>query len=82
MTYIINEYQTTGDSTAIVTPVTQTDYTEAQAQFLEKCAAACRSQVEEHTITWQRSDGRQVDFFCHHYIVPAPEPEPEPEVNE
>ena len=65
--YIILEMQTTAGQTAIVTPVTKTDYLEAIAAFHQAAAFAAVSTVETHTIMLfdQRGDVIEKIVFDH-----------------
>lgn len=57
MNYIIIESQTTNGATAIVTPAVYSDVVEAEASFLEKCAAARRSGLECHSVVLLDQEG-------------------------
>ena len=57
MNYIIIEAQTSNNTTAIVTPVVYGDPIEAEAVFLEKCAAARRSGLDCHSVTLLKQTG-------------------------
>lgn len=50
MAYIIQELQTTGKQTALVTPETRDSLNEALSVFHLKAASAAISQVEVHTV--------------------------------
>ena len=60
MNYIIIEAQTTNGATAIVTPAVYTDPVEAEAVFLEKCAAARRSGLDTHSVVLLDQEGKAV----------------------
>lgn len=64
MTYTIIEMQTTGSQTAVVTPISYTDSVEAEAVFLEKCAAARRSAVPTHTVLLIDQEGNVIARKC------------------
>lgn len=55
--YIINEYQTNGNETAIVTPAQEADWDRAQSKCYEKCMYAAISQVETHTVILTDHEG-------------------------
>lgn len=58
MNYIIIEAQTTGGATAVVTPIyVNSNTVEAEAVFLEKCAAARRSGLDVHTVVLLDEEG-------------------------
>lgn len=69
--YIINEYQTTGGVTAIVTPQTEVNRDEAFRKFYLACAAASVSSVECHTVKVERHDGfvEDVKVFRHDVVT-------------
>lgn len=48
--YIIQEMQTTGNSTALVPAITKSDAQEAESKFLLACSYAVKSTVEVHTV--------------------------------
>lgn len=61
MNYIIIEAQTSNGSTAIVTPIpVYNDPIEAEAVFLEKCAYARRSGLDNHTVVLMDADGKVI----------------------
>lgn len=60
MNYIIIEAQTSNNTTAIVTPAVYSDPVEAEAVFLEKCAAARRSGLDMHSVSLLSQDGKVV----------------------
>ena len=62
--YIINEYQTTNDVTAIVTPATATNEHDALSIFYARCAAAAVSAVPKHTVIIETDEGFQIDKNC------------------
>ena len=66
MNYTIIEQQTfQNGSTAVVTPIpVESDPKEAEAKFLEKCAAACRSTLPKHSVTLLSDDGKAVARKC------------------
>ena len=64
MNYIIIEAQTTGGSTAIVTPAVYSDRIEAEAVFLEKCAYARRSGLDAHSVTLLDQEGQVIARKC------------------
>lgn len=65
--FIINEYQTTGDSTAIVTPAKESNYDNAQSVFFSRCASAAISKVSIHTVNLMDERGVVYDnrVFLH-----------------
>lgn len=69
--YIINEYQTNGDTTAIVTPATREDHNSALSAFFSRCASAVISSVEVHTVQLVRSDGfvERTECFRHDAVT-------------
>ncbi|MBR2663634.1 MAG: hypothetical protein IKE25_07965 [Clostridia bacterium] len=64
MNYIIIEAQTQNGTTAIVTPAVYSDRVEAEAVFLEKCAAARRSGLPVHSVTWLDQEGKLIAYKC------------------
>lgn len=64
MNYIIIEAQTQNGTTAIVTPAVYSDRVEAEAVFLEKCAAARRSGLPCHSVTLLDEEGAVVARKC------------------
>ena len=62
--YIINEYQTNGNSTAVVTPATEENEHAALSIFHARCSSAAVSQVAKHTVTIETDEGFQVDRKC------------------
>ena len=67
MSRIIIEMQTAGGATAIVTPIpsyTAAQANEAEAVFLEKCAAARRSGLDKHTVVLLDEEGGVVAKKC------------------
>lgn len=63
MSRVIIEMQTNNGQTAIVTPIpsyADAQDTEAEAVFLEKCAAARRSSVQTHTVVLLDHEGKIV----------------------
>lgn len=71
--YIINEYQTNGDTTAIVTPATQADRNAALSTFFSRCSSAVISSVEVHTVQLVRADGYVERTECFRHDVEAVE---------
>ena len=65
MNYIIIEMQTTGSSTAIVTPVTYDNAISAEAAFLTKCAAARVSGLDVHSVTLLDEEGKIIARKCY-----------------
>ena len=51
MNYVIIEMQTSGGTTAIVTPDSYDNEVSAEAAFLTKCAAARVSGLDVHSVT-------------------------------
>lgn len=62
--YIINEYQTNDDTTAIVTPATAANEHEALSIFHARCSSAAISAVAKHTVTIENDEGFQIDRKC------------------
>lgn len=60
MNYIVIEIQTTNGTTALVPPIVYADRIEAEAVFLEKCAAARRSKLSVHTVVLMDNEGKQI----------------------
>lgn len=58
--YVINEYQTTKGTTAIVTPATAQTLNDAESIFHERCASAAISTVETHSVTLETDEGYQL----------------------
>lgn len=48
--YIIQEIQTNNGASAVSAAIAKSDKANAEATFLTKCAAACESSVEIHTV--------------------------------
>lgn len=67
MNYIIIEMQTTGDTTAIVTPETYSDRNAAEAAFHGKLAYAATSAVQVHSVVMLTEDGRNVRSECYRH---------------
>lgn len=68
MSRIIIEMQTTNGATAVVTPIsayTDAQAVEAEAVFLEKCAAARRSHVAVHSVTLLDEEGKVLARKCY-----------------
>lgn len=67
MNHIIVEEQTINGSTAVVTPIPVyiNNPVEAEAVFLEKCAAARRSGLPVHSVTLLDEEGRIVARKCY-----------------
>ena len=63
--YVILEMQTTGDSTAIVPPVSKKDRNEAESVFYQTLAAAAISKVPVHAVSLLRDDGTLVKSECY-----------------
>ena len=78
--YILQEIQTTGGQTALVTPVTYPDRLAAESAFYLTCGSAVISQVEKHTVMVYTEEGFPIPELtkCFKHS-PQPEPEPEPE---
>lgn len=64
MNYVIIESQTQNGTTAIVTPAVYSDRVEAEAVFLEKCAAARRSGLACHAVSWLDQEGKLIAYKC------------------
>ena len=74
MNYIVMETQTTGGTTAIVTPVIFNDRDQAESKYHLILTSAAVSQIEEHTAMILTQDGRVVRSECYrHYTEPEPE---------
>ena len=65
MNYVIIEGQTTNGTTAIVTPAVYSDRIEAEAVFLEKCAAARRSGLDKHFVKLLDDEGNKIALKCY-----------------
>lgn len=65
MNYIIIEAQTSQGTTAIITPAVYSDVVEAEAVFLEKCAAARRSGLDAHSVTLLDQEGKVIARKCY-----------------
>ena len=63
--YIILEFQTTGDKTALCPAVTKTDRLEAEATYHQKLAAAALSSVDIHTVLILNERGQTI--MCESY---------------
>ena len=63
--YIVIELQTTGDSVAIVTPVTYSDPKEAESKYHAVLSAAAVSSVEKHACVILTEEGFLVDSKCY-----------------
>lgn len=64
MNYVVIEMQTTGGTTAIVTPATFDSNIDAEADFLTKCAYARRSGLTKHSVTLLNDEGAVVARKC------------------
>ena len=73
--YIVAEFQTTGDTTAILT-YSYTESNLAEQKYHEILSAAAVSSVPLHAVSMLNEYGcvAKNEFYTH----PAPEPEPEP----
>lgn len=58
--FIIQEIQTSGQSSAITPAVVKTDAQEAESAFLLACASACISSVPIHTVMCVDEGGNHV----------------------
>ena len=65
MNYIIIEMQTSGGTTAIVTPASYDNEVSAEAAFLTKCAAARVSGLDVHSVTLLDEEGKVVARKCY-----------------
>ncbi len=72
--YIIQEIQTTGDQTALVTPETRTDLNEALSVFHQKASYAAVSAVETHTVMLHDHRGDVMEKLVFDHSEPEPEP--------
>lgn len=78
MNYIVIEFQTNGNSTAIVTPVTYSDRNQAESKFHQILTSAAISSVEAHTAMMLTEDGKMVRSECYrHQQETVEEPEEE-----
>lgn len=59
--YIVLEFQTNGESTAVVTPKTQATLEKAQQAYYTACAAAAVSSVEQHTVMLVYCNGNVIE---------------------
>ena len=64
MNRVIIEIQTNEGTTAVVPPIAYTDPVEAEAVFLEKCAAARRSGLDCHTVVLLDQEGAVIARKC------------------
>lgn len=67
MSKVIIEMQTTNGTTAVVTPIPSypdAQGVEAEAVFLEKCAAARRSGLPKHTVVLLDEEGAVIAKKC------------------
>ena len=55
--YIVQEIQTTGDQTALVTPAVYTNREDAESAFYTTCGYAVKSAVEKHTVMVYTEEG-------------------------
>ena len=70
--YIIQEMQTTGNATALVTPVTRENRNEAESVFHQALAAAAVSGVEIHTVILYDEHGNVLmRQFYEHTTAPS-----------
>lgn len=60
MNYIVLEIQTSNGTTTLLPPLVYEDRIEAEAVFLEKCAAARRSGLAVHTAVLMDNEGKQI----------------------
>ena len=58
MNYVIIEMQTTGTTTAVVTPASYDNNVSAEAAFLTKAAAARVSGLDVHSVTLLDEEGK------------------------
>ena len=65
MNYVIIEMQTTGSTTAIVTPATYDSAISAEAAFLTKCAAARVSGLDVHSVALLDEEGKVIARKCY-----------------
>ena len=65
MNYIINEYQTTNGTTAIVTPATSSDAFEAESIYHSRLSSAAISSVPIHAVTLDTEDGQRIASKCY-----------------
>lgn len=71
--YIINEYQTTGGNTSVVTPVTEADWFQANSIFHQKLMYAAISSVEKHCVILTDEVGTEYDkkIYYHGDTLPV-----------
>ena len=65
--FIVVEMQTSGSSTAIVTPVEYTDRNEAEAKYHTVLAAAAVSDVEKHACIVFTEEGFPIMHDCYRH---------------
>lgn len=65
MNYVIIEMQTTGTTTAVVTPASYDNNISAEAAFLTKAAAARVSGLDAHSVTLLDEEGKVVARKCY-----------------
>ena len=65
MNYVIIEMQTTGTTTAVVTPASYDNNISAEAAFLTKAAAARVSELDVHRVTLLDEEGKIVARKCY-----------------
>lgn len=73
MNYIVNELQTVGGTTAVLTN-TYTDKNQAESSFHNILKYAALSQVEIHSAVMLTEDGRLVRQECYRHPRVAEEP--------
>jgi len=77
--YIIAEFQSTGETTAILT-YSYTESNLAEQKYHEILSAAAVSSVPIHAVSMLNEYGcvAKNEFYTHPEAEPTPEPEPEP----
>ena len=78
--YIVAEFQTTGDTTAILT-YSYTESNLAEQKYHEILSAAAVSSIPLHAVSMLNEYGcvAKNEFYTHYTPEPEPEPTPEPE---
>lgn len=81
--FIVQEIQTNGDQTALVTPAQYPTREQAESAFYTACGYAVVSAVEEHTVMVYTHEGFVIPELCKCFKHPVqPESTPEPEVED
>ena len=73
MNYIVQEMQTTGNTTALVAPVVYPNRPEAESAFYTTCGAAVVSSVPVHTVMVYTEEGfpipELIKCFKHENVI-------------